>query len=115
VKDRIEFDESAQDGRSLIHSRMLFEIGLWIYAVASGLIVARILILLFNAEGRVWVVTFIEGLTDLMVWPLQRLPGGERDLLGGLTLADVTLLVFVILVPLLLIAFGRSPARRQRL
>jgi hypothetical protein len=115
VKDRIEFDESAQDARSLIHSRMLFEIGLWIYAIASGLIVARLLILVFNAEGRVWVVTFIEGLTDLMVWPLQRLPGGDRNLPGGLTLSDATLFGFVVLVPLLLIAFGRSPARRQRL
>jgi hypothetical protein len=115
VKDRIEFDESVQEGRSLIHSRMLFEIGLWVYSIASGLIVARLLILLFNAAGGVWIVDFIESVTDLMVWPLQRLPGGERDLPGGLTLSDATLLVFVILVPLLLIAFGRSPARRQQL
>lgn len=115
MKDRIEFDESVQDGRSLIHARMLFEIGLWAYSIVSGLIVARLLILLFNVEGRVWVVDFIDGLTDLMVWPLQRLPGGERGLPGGLTLSDATLLVFVILVPLLLIAFGRPPSRRQSL
>ncbi len=115
MKDRIEFDESVQDGRSFIHSRMLFEIGLWIYSVASGLIVARLLILLFNVEGRVWVVSFINSLTDRMVWPLKRLPGGTRDLPGGLTLADATLVVFIVMVPLLLIAFGRSPARRQQL
>lgn len=115
MKDRIEFDESVQDARSIIHSRALFEIALWIYAIVSGLIVARILILLFNVEGRVWVVTFINGLTDLMVWPLEKLPGGDRDLPGGLALSDATLLVFVILVPLSLIAFGRSPARRQGL
>lgn len=115
MKDRIEFDESVQDARSIIHSRALFEIALWAYAIASGLIVARVLILLFNVEGRVWVVTFINRLTELMVWPLERLPGGERNFPGGLTLSDVTLLVFVMLVPLLLIAFGRPPARRQGL
>ncbi|MGH2550085.1 MAG: hypothetical protein ACRDHN_11870 [Thermomicrobiales bacterium] len=115
MKDRIEFDESVQDARSIIHSRALFEIILWLYAIASGLIVARLLILLFNVEGRVWVVSFIDRLTDIMVWPLKRLPGGERGLPGGLTLSDATLLVFVVLVPLSLIAFGRSPARRQGL
>ena len=43
-------------------------------------------------EGNVWVVEFIEGLTDIFVWPLQRLPGGDRQIVGELTLADVTLL-----------------------
>ena len=115
MKDRIEFEEDDRGGQSEFRSRALFEIGLWAYSVISALIVARILILAFNVEGNVWVVEFIEGLTDVFVWPLQRLPGGDRQIAGELTLADVTLLAFVLVVPLFLIAIGNQRRGRQGL
>jgi hypothetical protein len=115
MKDRIEFEDDGRDGRSEFRARALFEIGLWAYAVISALIVARILILAFNVEGNVWVVDFIEGLTNIFAWPLQRLPGGDRQIAGELTIADVTLLAFVLLVPLFLIAVGNQQRGRQGL
>jgi len=113
MKDRIEFEDDGRNGRSEFRSRALFEIGLWAYAVISALIIARILVLAFNVEGNVWVVEFIDGLTSAFVWPLQRLPGGDALIAGKLTLADVTLLAFVLIVPLFLIAVGnrRGPQR----
>jgi hypothetical protein len=113
MKDRIEFEDDGRGGRSEFRARALFEIGLWAYAVISALIVARILILAFNVEGNVWVVEFIDGLTNLFVWPLQRLPGGDRQIAGELTLSDVTLLAFVLIIPLFLIAIGNQVRGRR--
>jgi hypothetical protein len=115
MKDRIEFEDDGRGGRSEFRSRALFEIGLWAYALVSALIIARILILAFNVEGNVWVVEFIEGLTSIFVWPLQRIPGGDTRIAGELTLTDVTLLSFVLLVPLFLIAIGNHPRGRRGL
>jgi len=114
MKDRIEFEDDG-GGRSEFRTRALFEIGLWAYAVISALIVARIIILAFNVEGNVWVVEFIDGLTGLFVWPLQRLPGGDSRVAGELTLSDLTLVAFVLVVPLFLIAIGNRRSDRQRL
>lgn len=115
MKDRIEFEDASRGGRAEIRSRALFEIGLWAYAIISALIIARILILAFNVEGNVWVVDFINGLTNVFVWPLQRVPGGDTRIAGELTLTDVTLLAFVVLVPLFLIAIGNQPRGRRGL
>ena len=115
MKDRIEFEDDGRGGRTEFRSRALFEIGLWAYSMISALIVARILILAFNVEGNVWVVEFIEGLTSMFVWPLERLPGGDRQLAGELALSDLTLLAFVLIVPLFLIAVGNQRRNRQGL
>ncbi len=115
MKDRIEFEDNGRGGRSEFRSRALFEIGLWAYAVISALIIARVLILAFNVQGNVWVVEFIDSLTRIFIWPLKRLPGGDALVVGELTLADFTLLAFVVIVPLLLIAFGNRRNDRQGL
>ena len=115
MRDRIEFEDSDRAGRSDTRSRILFEIALWSYAITSALIVARIIILAFNVQGNIWVVQFIDRLTHYFVWPLQALPGGSTRIAGNLTLTDVTLLMFVILVPLFLMAIGKPPRRRHSL
>jgi len=43
---------------------------------------------------------------------LDRIPGGNVGILGALTLADATLIAGVIVVPLALVARGRSPRPR---
>jgi hypothetical protein len=113
VKDRIEFEESDRSGRSELRTRALLEIALWGYAILSALIVARIIILAFNVQGNIWIVEFIDALTNNFVWPLQALPGGSTSVAGNLTLTDITLVTFVILVPLVLMAIG-NPHRRRR-
>ncbi len=115
MRDRIEFEEAERGGGSDIRSRALLEIALWSYAVLSALIVARIVILAFNVQGNIWVVEFIDRLTHYFVWPLQALPGGSTRIAGNLTLADVTLLMFVLVVPLFLMAIGKPSRRRHSL
>jgi len=115
VRDRIEFDDQTQSGRSEFRQRALLEIGLWMYAVLSALIVARIVILAFNVQGNVWVVQFIESITDIFVRPLQSLPGSSKTIVGNLTLTDVTLLTFIVVVPLFLMAIGKSRRHRSSL
>jgi hypothetical protein len=115
MKDRIEIEERGRPGRFGSSSRILFEIGLWLYAVVSGIIVARSIVLALNVSGEIWIVRFVRTLTGPIVGILKRLPGGDASIVGAMTLADVTMLVFVGLVPLMLIAFGRPPSARQRL
>jgi uncharacterized protein YggT (Ycf19 family) len=115
VRDRIEFDDAARTERAERRSRALLEIGLWLYAILSALIVARIVILAFNVQGNVWIVEFINRLTENFVWPLQSLPGGSTRIAGNLTLTDITLLTVVLLVPLLLMALGNPHRLRQSL
>ena len=112
MRDRIEFDDAARSERADLRSRVLFEIALWFYAIVSALIMARIVILAFNVQGNVWIVEFIDQLTNNFVWPLQAVPGGSTRIAGNLTLTDVTLITFVVLVPLVLMALGK-PARRR--
>ncbi len=113
MRDRIEFEDTDRAGRSEFRSRALFEIALWGYSILSALIVARIVILAFNVQGNIWVVQFIDRLTHNFVWPLQALPGGSTRIVGNLTLTDVTLITFVIVVPLFLMAIG-NPNRHRR-
>lgn len=113
MRDRIEFEEADRSGRAELRSRALFEIALWGYSILSALIVARIVILAFNVQGNIWVVQFIDRLTHYFVWPLQALPGGSTLIAGNLTLTDITLLTFVIIVPLFLMAIG-NPSRHRR-
>lgn len=113
MRDRIEFEESDRGGGSDLRSRALFEIALWTYAILSALIVARIVILAFNVQGNIWVVEFIDRLTHNFVWPLQALPGGSTRIAGNLTLTDITLLTFVVIVPLFLMSIGKPPRRRH--
>jgi hypothetical protein len=113
VRDRIEFDDAARTERADRRSRALFEIALWLYAILSALIVARIVILALNVQGNIWIVEFIDRLTNNLVWPLQALPGGSTLIAGNLTLTDVTLITVVLLFPLVLMALG-NPRRTPR-
>lgn len=115
MRDRIEFDDAARADRAELRTRALLEIALWVYAILSALIVARIIILAFNVQGNIWIVEFIDRLTHNFVWPLQALPGGSTRIAGNLTLTDVTLITFVILVPMLLMALGNPHKRRRSL
>lgn len=115
MRDRIEFDDAARSERAERRSRALFEIALWLYAILSGLIVARIVILAFNVQGNVWIVEFINRLTHNFVWPLKALPGGSTRIAGNLTLTDVTLITVVVLVPLMLMALGKPNRHRRSL
>jgi len=115
MKDRMELEDRTRNGRFDSRSRVLFEIGLWLYAVASGIIVTRSIVLALDVSGEIWIVNFVRTLTGPIVDLLKRLPGGDATIVGAMTLADVTLLVFVGIVPLMLIAFGRSSTGRNRI
>jgi len=115
MKDRMELEDRTRNGRFDSRSRVLFEIGLWLYAVASGIIVTRAIVLALDVSGEIWVVKFVRTLTGPIVDILKRLPGGDATIVGSMTLADMTLLVFVGIVPLMLIAFGKPSSGRQRL
>lgn len=87
-------------------SQLAVELALTAYAVIAGLIIIRALLLSVGISGSLWVGSFIYGITDPMASILKLAPGGDFELIGRLTLADLTLLAAVVAFPLFLLARG---------
>ena len=81
-------------------------IGIVIYAAGGALIVARSIVLGLGIDRSYWTGDFIIGITDLVLAPLRIVPGGNTELIGLLTLSDLTALVAVIAAPIAVLAFS---------
>ncbi len=88
-------------------SQLALELFLNGYAIVAALLIARCLMKIEKISPRVWAGSTVYRVTDPMLAPLNLLPGAERQIIGGATLADVTVLVLLFLVPLWLIAHRR--------
>jgi len=76
------------------------------YAVIGSFIVSRALLQIFEISDRYWVGRQIFRVTDPFARIIELLPGATREIVGGLTMADMTMVVAVILFPLGILAFG---------
>ena len=91
-------------------SQLATELLLTAYALVSAITILRTLLVILGITDRVWLGSFVYGLTDPITKVLDAIPGADRALILGLTLADLTFLAPVLLFPLGLFAIG---ARRQ--
>lgn len=89
-----------------IRSQLALEVLLHGYAVVGALIVFRALLKALKIDDHLWVGAAIYGVTDLVALPLTFIPGSGSILVGDLTLADATLVAFVVLFPLGLLVLG---------
>ena len=76
------------------------------YAVFGALFVSRAVLTALEISERYWVGRQIFRLTDPFATILAIIPGASRTFVGELSLADLTLVVGVILLPLGILAFG---------
>lgn len=76
------------------------------YSLIAAAILFRTVLVALGISDRVWLGTFIYGITAPVTDVLATFPGAERVVFGRLTLLDVTLLTLVILFPLGVSATG---------
>lgn len=100
------------DSGSIVHTRILLEIFLHVYALGTAIVLVRTTLRLFGVTENLWVTTLLDQAVLPVIFVLDRIPGGNVGILGPLTLADATLIAGVIVVPLALVARGRSPRPR---
>jgi hypothetical protein len=98
---------------TVIHTRILLEIFLHVYAVASAIILVRASLRALGVDQNLWVTSLLDQLVLPATILLDRIPGAQRTLAGAMTLTDLTLLAGVAIVPLALVARGRPPAKRR--
>ncbi len=91
--------------------QLALEIFLHLYAFAGVAVLLRLLLRLLHVDHRLWIGATIYRFTDVIAGPLSRLPGGEREVIGGATLPDLTLVALFILLPLG--AAGLADQRRR--
>lgn len=94
-----------------LRSQLATELLLNGFALVAVVIVFRIILVLLDVSDRIWIGSVIYGLTDPVVGALELIPGAETRLLGGLTLADVTLASILVLFPLGVVATAGAARR----
>lgn len=92
----------------VLRSQLALEVALTAYALVGAALVVRLALLVLQIPDRVWIGETVYAVTAPLVWPLTRLPGGATRLVGSATLADITALALVALVPVVLLARDRS-------
>lgn len=85
-------------------ARLLAQMGVVVYALVAAFIIVRVLLLSIGIADNLWVGGVIYGITDPFADILKILPGGDFELVGRMTLADLTLLAAVIAVPAAIVA-----------
>jgi hypothetical protein len=76
------------------------------YAVAGALFVSRAVLKSLEISERYWVGRQIFRVTNPFARILEIVPGASRTFVGGLSLADLTLVIGVILLPLGILGFS---------
>lgn len=89
-------------------SQVALEVLLVLYAMMATIVLIRTVLVVLHVSDRVWVGSFIYGLTSPVTDALAVVPGFGRALLGPLTMVDFILLAFVVLFPLGIVATGRG-------
>lgn len=85
-------------------ARLLAQMGVVVYALIAAFIIIRVLLLSIGIADNLWVGGVIYGITDPFASILKILPGGDFELVGRVTLADLTLLAAVVAVPAAIVA-----------
>lgn len=95
-------------------SQLAMELLLTAFAAAGTIIVLRTLLVVLNVSDRIWIGQFVFGLTRPVTDLLAFLPGSQRMVYGRLNVVDVTLLAFLVLFLLGLVATGGRRGTRYR-
>lgn len=94
--ERIDAGRRSRERRSTIG----LEILLILYAVAATIVLARTVLVVLDISGRVWIGSFIYGLTGPVTDALAAVPGFSYPLIGPLTMVELILIGGVVLFPL---------------
>ena len=89
-------------------SQLATELLLTLFALVGSIIILRTVLVVLDVSDRVWIGDFVYGLTRPVTRVLEFLPGANRSLYGNLTTVDVTLLAFLFLFLLGIVATGRQ-------
>lgn len=87
-------------------SQLAMELMLTAYAAISAIILLRTVLVALDMSDRIWIGSFIFGITDHVTTLLDKLPGASTEIVLNLSVSDLTLLAPVVLFPLGLIAMG---------
>lgn len=89
-------------------SQLATELLLTGFALVGSIIVLRTVLVVLDISDRVWIGEFIYGLTSPITRVLAFLPGADWEIYRNLTTVDLTLLAFLLLFLLGVLATGRS-------
>ena len=87
-------------------SQVAFEVLLVLYAVLATIVIIRTVLVLLHISDRIWIGSFIYGITAPVTEALAVVPGFSHALLGPLTMVDIILLALIVLFPLGIVATG---------
>lgn len=105
-------DQASRRNRdNAARSQLATELLMLAWSAVSTAIVLRTVLVALDISERVWLGSFVYGMFEPVTDVLARLPGGTREIIGRLTLMDVTLLAIVVLFPLGVIATGGRDRR----
>ncbi len=85
-------------------ARLLAQMGIALYSLIASFIIIRSLLLSIGIADNLWVGSVIYGFTDPVADLLKLVPGGDFEIVGRLTVADLTMLAAVIAVPAAIVA-----------
>ena len=88
-------------------SELALNLALLVYTGVASLVLVRLILLALSIDRRLWIGATLLRYTDPVADLLARLPGGDRAFIGDITLADLTLLGLLTLVPIGIVARGR--------
>ena len=94
-----------------VRSQLATELLLNTFTIVAVIIIMRLVLVVLDISDRIWIGSLVYGLTDPVVDVLLRIPGAQRILIGGLTLADLTLASVLVLFPLGIVATGGTSRR----
>lgn len=89
-------------------SQLATELLLTGFALVGSIIVLRTVLVALEITDRIWIGEFTYGLTRPVTRVLGFLPGAGREIVYNLTTVDITLLAFLLLFLLGVLATGRS-------
>lgn len=99
-------DPALRQRRRAGTSQLAMELVLTAYAAISAIILLRTVLVAMDVTDRIWIGSFVFGLTDRFTSLLDKLPGASTEIVLNLSVSDLTLLAPVVLFPLGLIATG---------
>lgn len=89
-------------------SQLATELLLTTFALVGSVILLRTVLVMLKITDRVWIGEFVFGLTGPVTDVLEFLPGAHQVVMLNLTILDLTLLGFLLLFLLGIVATGRD-------
>jgi hypothetical protein len=98
---------SSRRSARVARSQLAARLGLALYAGLTTIVAMRCLVLFFSMPTSVSSVSTILSVSNPIVLPFRLLPVAERAVLGSATLADLTVVLILVALPLPFL--GRRP------